>query len=129
MCPAYRGYGVSRHLDGAYTVEEIAADCLELAGAMGADRFDLVGHSMGGKVIQRMLALGGRGLPWADRGQRGAGEADPRRPRPGDERRPDAKDVVRLVPNCLIETIPGGGHYLPDETPIALATSIQAFLE
>lgn len=60
VCPAYRGYGVSRHLDGAYTVEEIAADCLELAGAMGADRFDLVGHSMGGKVIQRMLALDAR---------------------------------------------------------------------
>ena len=78
--PAYRGYGASKHLTGAYTIEEISADVLALAdklgldrcltGAytieeisadvlaladkLGLDRFSLVGHSMGGKFIQRI---------------------------------------------------------------------------
>lgn len=208
VCPAYRGYGVSRHLDGAYTVEEIAADCLALADALGAERFDLVGHSMGGKVIQRMLSLGpervrrmigvapvpASGLPldpdtrrlfaqaarsaeirreiiahstgrrlspyfidrlvrrsfettdaqafagylpsWADEDFHAliAGSEVPVKLILGD-RDPEMNEALMRrtwfawYPNCLLETIPGGGHYLPDETPVALATSIQAFLE
>jgi len=54
--PAYRGYGASKRLTGAYTVEEIASDVLALADKLGLDRFSLVGHSMGGKFIQRVAA-------------------------------------------------------------------------
>lgn len=41
-----RGYGRSRHITGAFTVEEAAADVLELADALGWPRFAIVGHSM-----------------------------------------------------------------------------------
>lgn len=54
--PAYRGYGLSRRMTGSYTVEEIASDVLALAEDLKLDRFSLVGHSMGGKAIQRVLA-------------------------------------------------------------------------
>jgi pimeloyl-ACP methyl ester carboxylesterase len=54
--PAYRGYGASRHLAGGYTVEEVASDVLALADALGYQRFSLVGHSMGGKFMQRVAA-------------------------------------------------------------------------
>ncbi len=54
--PAYRGYGLSRRLTGAYTVEEIAGDVLAMADGMGIKTFSLVGHSMGGKAIQCVLA-------------------------------------------------------------------------
>ncbi len=52
--PAYRGYGASRDLAGAYTVEEIAADVRELIDNLGFDKVSLIGHSMGGKFIQRV---------------------------------------------------------------------------
>lgn len=54
--PAYRGYGLSRRMTGDYTIEEIAGDVLALADSLGFQRFSLVGHSMGGKAIQRILA-------------------------------------------------------------------------
>lgn len=54
--PAYRGYGLSRRLAGNYTMEEISADVLALADSLGFEQFSLVGHSMGGKAIQRILA-------------------------------------------------------------------------
>jgi pimeloyl-ACP methyl ester carboxylesterase len=53
--PAYRGYGLSRHLTGAYTNKEIARDVIELADEFGWHSFSLIGHSMGGKAIQRVL--------------------------------------------------------------------------
>lgn len=53
--PAYRGYGLSRHLTGAYTNQEIAADVIALADELRWDTFSLIGHSMGGKAIQRVL--------------------------------------------------------------------------
>jgi pimeloyl-ACP methyl ester carboxylesterase len=56
ICPSYRGYGGSKESRGEYTVEEIARDVLALAGSLKIDRFSLVGHSMGGKAIQRILA-------------------------------------------------------------------------
>ena len=41
-----RGYGRSRGRDGAFTLEESAADALALAVALGWERFAIVGHSM-----------------------------------------------------------------------------------
>lgn len=54
--PSYRGYGGSRDMSGPFTVEQIARDVLELADDLGIDQFSLVGHSMGGKAVQRVLA-------------------------------------------------------------------------
>lgn len=53
--PAYRGYGASRHLSGEFTIAEIARDVVGVADDLGWDRFHLVGHSMGGMVIQQVL--------------------------------------------------------------------------
>jgi pimeloyl-ACP methyl ester carboxylesterase len=53
---AYRGYGLSRHLAGNYSMQEISADVRGLADRLGWAEFSLVGHSMGGMAIQRILA-------------------------------------------------------------------------
>jgi len=50
----YRGYGASRALKGEYTIAEIAADALAVAGKLGWERFSVLGHSMGGMVAQRI---------------------------------------------------------------------------
>ncbi|MFE4515283.1 alpha/beta fold hydrolase [Kitasatospora sp. NPDC056783] len=52
----YRGYGQRKDVPGAYTLAEIASDALALADQLGWDRFSLVGHSMGGKAAQQVLA-------------------------------------------------------------------------
>ncbi|MEV0174762.1 alpha/beta hydrolase [Streptomyces sp. NPDC050803] len=52
-----RGYGEAKDAVGAYTTTEAAQDLLELADRLGWDRFSVVGHSMGGSVAQRLLAL------------------------------------------------------------------------
>jgi len=49
-----RGYGRSRDIAGAYTVGEIAGDCLALADRLGWTRFHVVGHSMTGMVTERL---------------------------------------------------------------------------
>lgn len=51
----YRGYGASQDKTGRFDIEEIAADTLALADALGWERFSLIGHSMGGMAIQRVL--------------------------------------------------------------------------
>jgi esterase len=51
----YRGYGGMKDVAGRYTMDEIAADTLALADALGWREFSLVGHSMGGMAIQRVL--------------------------------------------------------------------------
>lgn len=51
---AYRGYGASRHLKGAYTMEEISRDARGIADQLGWDSYNLVGHSMGGKAALRI---------------------------------------------------------------------------
>ncbi len=50
----YRGYGASRDIGGEHTMSEIAGDAIDLAGHLGWDRFHVVGHSMGGKALQRV---------------------------------------------------------------------------
>ena len=50
----YRGYGGMQDARGAYTIDEIAADALALADALGFHTFSLIGHSMGGMAIERI---------------------------------------------------------------------------
>ena len=52
----YRGYGTRKEVAGEYTLAEIARDVLELADQLGWEDFSLVGHSMGGKAVQLVLA-------------------------------------------------------------------------
>ncbi|GGS16084.1 esterase [Streptomyces aureoverticillatus] len=52
-----RGYGEAKGAVGSYTTAEGAADLLDLADRLGWERFSLVGHSMGGSVAQRVVAL------------------------------------------------------------------------
>lgn len=49
-----RGYGKSINQTGDYTIEEISNDGLELANELGWGQFHVIGHSMGGKVVQRI---------------------------------------------------------------------------
>lgn len=55
VCADLRGYGMSRHLLGSYTVEEVAADAFHLADSLGWTDFHVIGHSMSGMVVQRMV--------------------------------------------------------------------------
>jgi len=50
-----RGYGSSQHLSGAYSVDEVAADAFDLADSLGWTDFHVIGHSMSGMAVQRML--------------------------------------------------------------------------
>jgi pimeloyl-ACP methyl ester carboxylesterase len=50
-----RGYGGARRMAGEYTAAEVAADTLALADELGWERFSLIGHSMGGVYIERVL--------------------------------------------------------------------------
>ncbi|MFF2146949.1 alpha/beta fold hydrolase [Kitasatospora sp. NPDC058190] len=52
----YRGYGERKDVPGAYTLAEIASDALALADQLDWERFSLIGHSMGGKAAQQLLA-------------------------------------------------------------------------
>jgi pimeloyl-ACP methyl ester carboxylesterase len=49
-----RGYGHSRDAGGAFTIGEVAADGIALADRLGWKEFHLVGHSMGGKAVQKI---------------------------------------------------------------------------
>jgi len=51
----YRGYGKSKDVKGEFTLDEIADDVLMLADNLGWKTFNLVGHSMGGMFIQKVL--------------------------------------------------------------------------
>jgi pimeloyl-ACP methyl ester carboxylesterase len=53
--PDYRGYGEARDLSGEYTLAEIAGDVIALADRLGWEEFSLLGHSMGGAVMQRVM--------------------------------------------------------------------------
>ncbi|MFJ4471802.1 alpha/beta fold hydrolase [Streptomyces sp. NPDC089424] len=52
-----RGYGEARDAHGAYTTAEAAVDLVTLADRLGWARFSVVGHSMGGAIAQRLLAV------------------------------------------------------------------------
>lgn len=57
IAPSLRGHGRSPCGRG-YTVPEMAADVWALLDRLGVERFDLVGHSMGGAVAQQMAVDG-----------------------------------------------------------------------
>lgn len=51
-----RGYGARKDVKGTQTLDEIADDLIAVADERGAERFSLVGHSMSGAFVQRVLA-------------------------------------------------------------------------
>jgi len=53
----YRGYGRSKDIVGNFSVDEIASDTLSLADSLGWEKFNLVGHSMGGMTCTRVAVL------------------------------------------------------------------------
>lgn len=50
-----RGYGKSKHLPGKYTVDEIIGDIIKLAEKLEWQKFHIVGHSMTGMVVQKII--------------------------------------------------------------------------
>jgi len=207
----YRGYGARREVAGEHTLNEVAADALAAADRLGADRFSLLGHSMGGTAAARVLveapervrALVGIspvpacGVPLDDAGWAlfsGAAEDDGHRAAiidlttggrlsrrwvdrmvrhsveqsdraafadylhawahtdfselvRGDERVTGtpvkvivgehdpslSADVMRATwlawhPDAELEVLANAGHYAPEETPVALVTSVEEFL-
>lgn len=50
-----RGYGKSKDLEGPYNIKQVATDLLSLVENINWNRFHVIGHSMGGKVIQQMM--------------------------------------------------------------------------
>ena len=53
VVPDYRGHGESAKVLSGHTVEQYAADVLELAGALGLERPVLVGWSMGAMIADQ----------------------------------------------------------------------------
>lgn len=56
VAPDHRGHGSSDQPESedAYSFETFAGDLIALAGALGWQTFDLLGHSMGGMVVQHL---------------------------------------------------------------------------
>jgi pimeloyl-ACP methyl ester carboxylesterase len=52
----YRGCGLSKEQSGSYSIEEIGTDAIELADYLKWQSFHIVGHSMGGMVLQWIAA-------------------------------------------------------------------------
>ena len=50
-----RGYGRSKTLEGDFSAEEISRDVRVLADRMEWERFSVIGHSMTGMAVQRMM--------------------------------------------------------------------------
>ncbi|WP_339861154.1 alpha/beta hydrolase [Paremcibacter congregatus] len=55
--PDYRGYGKSLNMAGEHTIEQIAKDCIALADHLDWNMFHLVGHSMGGMAVQKVIQM------------------------------------------------------------------------
>lgn len=203
----YRGYGTRKNEKGVYSVEEAAADAIAAADQLGLFSFSLLGHSMGGSIMQHVLVqapdrvrsmvgvspVPASGVPfdadgWAlfdnaarDLGNRRAildlttgnrltdvwldaaveyskatsdvdafaaylpawaqtdfhteidghpvpvkvivGEHDPALGEPVAQ-----ATFAQWYPNCEIDVLANAGHYSFDETPVALATSLERFL-
>ena len=51
----YRGYGKSSDMKGDYSMNEIASDAILLVDELGIENFHVIGHSMGGMAMQRLI--------------------------------------------------------------------------
>ena len=51
----YRGYGKSKGMNGDYSMKEIASDAISLTIDLEFADFHVIGHSMGGMAIQRLI--------------------------------------------------------------------------
>jgi pimeloyl-ACP methyl ester carboxylesterase len=204
----YRGYGARRGETGAFTLEEISADAIAAADELGWSQFAVLGHSMGGTAMQRVLVDAGdrvtgllgispvpsTGVPFdeqgwqlfssaaGDRASRAAiidlttgnrlsatwvdrmvqhslehsdaaafgayleawahtdfsgqvqgnpvpvqvvvGEHDPALGAPVME-----QTFLAQYPNASLEVLPNAGHYAMYETPVALLTCVERFLD
>lgn len=52
-----RGYGRSKHINGEHNSKEAAADAFAVADSLGWQRFHIVGFSMTGMVVERMVLM------------------------------------------------------------------------
>lgn len=57
ICPDLAGFGASAHLAAPDRIEGHARNVLVLLDLLGVDTFDLLGHSMGGMIVQEMVRL------------------------------------------------------------------------
>lgn len=53
-----RGYGLSKAMSGAFSLDETADDVLRLMRSLGHERFHVVGHSMSGMIAQYLAKRG-----------------------------------------------------------------------
>jgi len=49
-----RGYGGSKAMQGAFSVEEASSDAIKLINSLAWDEFHLIGHSMSGMIVQKI---------------------------------------------------------------------------
>jgi len=83
LAPALRGHADGHHAEdgSAYTLDAAAADLMAWLDALGVEQFDLLGHSMGGFIVERMVLehpdrvaslvlmdTAGRAMSWMDAG-------------------------------------------------------------
>jgi len=57
IAPDLPGFGKSRHLESPDRIEGYASAVLEALDRLGVQRFHLLGHSMGGMIVQEMVRL------------------------------------------------------------------------
>jgi len=57
ICPDLAGFGDSAALTAPDSIDGHARDVLALLDRLGVETFDLLGHSMGGMVVQEMVRL------------------------------------------------------------------------
>ncbi|MBC8269508.1 MAG: alpha/beta hydrolase [Rhodospirillaceae bacterium] len=57
FAPDLPGFGERRHLDAPERIKDFALFVLDELSSLGVDRFHLVGHSMGGMIVQEMTTL------------------------------------------------------------------------
>ena len=57
IIPSLAGYGASSHLSAPSTIKENAKQVFDLLDFLKIEKFNLLGHSMGGMIAQEMAAM------------------------------------------------------------------------